>query len=143
MANLVFPFQSASAALERLISSTSPSWINALLCMFATAHTPMDGDTAATYLAIEASFTGYARQVLTTWSSILEDGSLRAYSSPATSTFHNSTGSGQLVYGAFVLDSAATTLLGVGVFDGSPITMPPATNLLVDLTLTEVGEFGV
>lgn len=143
MANLVFPFESASAALNRLINGSAPSWIGSLLCMFSTAHTPVDGDTAATYLAIESSFTGYARQTLSGWSIIAEDGSNRAYSTPAGSTFHNGTGSGQLVYGAFVLDSAATTLLAVAVFDGSPITMPPATNLLVDLTLTEVGEFGV
>ena len=77
------------------------------LCAYKSAHTPANSDVAATYTAIEATFSGYARITLSVWSAAVLDGANRASVSSAVRTW-TASGAGlpQSIHGIFVLDGA-------------------------------------
>lgn len=97
--------------------------------LFTTAHTPAFGDTASTYTAIEASWTGYARQTAGGWSSPAIVGSHVAETEADLMTFTvTSGGTGANVYGYFCVSGsdivqAEEFASPIPVTDGVPISL--------------------
>lgn len=108
---------------------------NALVCLMSGNYTPVAGSTLADLLANEASFTGYSRQVAAGWSTPADDGSGQAktFSSAVSFTPTSGGGSGNL-YGAFLVNAAATALLAAVRFSPAPITVPQSVALVVTPT---------
>lgn len=75
------------------------------LHLFKTNHTPVAGDTLATYTAIEAAFGGYAAKTLTGWTAAATNGSGQAETQNSIQTWIT-TGAGlpETIYGVFVED---------------------------------------
>lgn len=98
--------------------------------------------TLSSLLAGEASFTGYTKAALTTWSAPAIDGSGAAASTCTQGQFTptGSGGSGNL-YGYFITDSAGTHFFGAETFAGAPIAVPQNVALEVDLTYTFLSRY--
>ena len=77
------------------------------LRLFIANHVPVQGDAAATYAAIEASFGGYAAIVTNGWGAVFNNGSNVAETDEGLRTF-TATGAGlpTTVYGVYFLDAA-------------------------------------
>lgn len=77
------------------------------LRLFISNHTPVEGDTASTYNAIEASFGGYAALTLNGWITSFTNASNIAETDETLRTF-TATGAGlpETVYGVYYLDPA-------------------------------------
>lgn len=84
--------------------------LNCDLALFVSNHTPVIGDTLATFNAIEAAFGGYARQTITDWGAAA---TIAAHASVAAGNYtFTATGAGlpTTVYGVYVV-SVANELL--------------------------------
>jgi len=103
MANYV-PNIAEQLLLDVLIAEELDS---AELRLFVANHTPVAGDVAATYLAIEAAFGGYAPQTLNSWTPAAINAGGAAETEETVRTFL-ATGAGlpETVFGVFVLDLA-------------------------------------
>jgi hypothetical protein len=103
------PDAAALLYLQALISSGL--YTGAQVGLYAANHTPVAGDMAATYTAIEASFGGYARQALGVPSAPVMAGG-RATTTFGPPNAWSSTGGGAAtqIYGAFVLDASGRLL---------------------------------
>jgi hypothetical protein len=89
--------------------------------LFAANHAPVDGDVLATYTAIEASGTGYAAQLLSTWADFGLDGSNRRIIKPAPSVYTWTAGY-PTIYGYYVSDFS-TNLWWAELFTAGPIVV--------------------
>ena len=95
--------------------------------LYKSAHTPAASDTFATYTAIEADFSGYARQNTSGWGAAAIVAG-RAVSTGTQLNFtHSGGGVNNTVYGAFLFYTVAGTdyLYGAGE-DPSPFVMNAA-----------------
>lgn len=90
------------------------------LRLFSTGHVPAAGDTAATYVAIEATFTGYVAKALAAASfgapSIVGGVASSTYTSAQTWT---NTGVAQTIYGYFITDATTGALMWSEQFGAS------------------------
>ena len=123
MSNLVVPIVGLRASLQNEIYS----WVNATLHLFVSPWTPGSADVLETYLAIEATFPGYAPQIVTGWIPPIQDGGtppgVITQASPVTWTRLLS-GPTQNVWGVFFVDQLGI-LRWVQVDDNAPV---PVTN---------------
>lgn len=112
--------------VEELDDLKTNKYNGAELCAFVSNHTPVHGDVAATYTAIEATFGGYSRITLNSWSAAYVNASLEAQIDEAVRTW-TATGSGlpQTIYGIFIL-SAGGTLLYVELNPTGGVTLSAA-----------------
>jgi hypothetical protein len=142
MANLIVP-DTGKVAIEKFIlgQSGGASYVNGYVGLYASAHTPAHTDTLPTYTAIEAAFSGYARQLLGGWTTTGLDGTFHAFSIPGAVTFTNASVSAQNVYGIFIVDNTGVFLLEAGVFDSPPIVIPAGGTLTINLYETVTSEF--
>lgn len=95
---------------------------NLKLHLFSNNVTPSDSTVLADLT--ESTFTGYAAVTLSSGS--WTDSGVTAHQDTFTYlavTFTNSSGSNATVYGFYITDSGSTKLVGVALFDGSPITI--------------------
>jgi len=84
-------------SLDALLATV---YSGAEVLLYTTFHEPVAGDTLATFEAIEASWTGYARQSPEPWDAASVGGDGRAFSYSALLTFPvTSVGAGTIVYG--------------------------------------------
>jgi hypothetical protein len=94
-----------------LLDLLTANWGTLDCGLFKSMHTPADGDTLATYTAIEADFPGYARQQIQNWLAASTDGTGRALSVADVVTFTRGAGGApQNIYGYFVVDAAGNLL---------------------------------
>lgn len=100
-----------AASLEYMDGIKSSKLLNSYLCLYTVNHTPADTDTTSTYMAIEATFGGYARIVLDTWTDPFLNAAKKAEINELVRTF-TATGAGLpvTVYGIFVLTSGLNLL---------------------------------
>lgn len=114
---------------------------NFYICLYKAAHTPADGDTKATYTAIEADYTGYGR-LSCGFNPAETNGDGRAESlADLNRVFENAGGGsptvGNTVHGYFVLDNSDGPLLWAEEF-GMPVPMnegSPSLTITLRLTL--------
>lgn len=94
--------------LGLLLDIWSADWANTYeVGLFNSPHTPVAGDTYADYLAIEATFPGYSRQVLQNWTSATLIGPGFAQTEADIVTFTRGAGAGtEDIYGYFVVDAS-------------------------------------
>lgn len=105
--------------------------------LFASNITISSTTTLAALLAAEATFTGYSKVQLTTWSTPALDGSNAAASLNTQGQFTPTAGGGSgNLYGYFITDSAGTKFYGAETFAAAPITVPQSITLEVDFTYT-------
>lgn len=113
---------------------------NSYMGLLASSITVGTGTTLANCTAVEASFTGYARSHMTSWSTPATDGSGRA-ATLCTGLFTPTGGGGSgNVYGYFMTDSGGTYFYGVEVFT-TPITAPTNVQIAIALTYLVVTLF--
>lgn len=81
------------------------------LRLFKSNHTPVQGDNAATYTAIEATFGGYAPITTNSWGAVFTNTSNEAETDETLRTFL-ATGAGlpETIFGVFLLSSAGALL---------------------------------
>lgn len=83
------------------------NWGTLDMALFTADHVPGPADTLATYLAMEATFPGYARVQLLNWTLPASDGSGRGRTLADLVTFTRTGGGApNLVWGYFVVDSS-------------------------------------
>lgn len=81
------------------------------LHLYTSNYTPAQGDTAATYAAIEATFGGYAAITCNAWGVAYLNGSNLAETDETLRTFvANGSGLPQTVYGVYYLDAGGGLL---------------------------------
>ena len=117
-------------ALDDWLATTTPE--AQTLKLYTNNVTPAEGDTASTYT--EAAGSGYAAKSLAraTWNAASTAAGVTTKSYPAQA--FNFTGA-ITIYGYFIVD-AGGNLLGGGNFDGSPLPMNSALDvILTTLTL--------
>src|SRR5262249_55420012 len=132
------PDGGALKILDKLLAAYGNTLVMGLT---KTDITPASGDTASTYTAHEADFSGYARQTITTWgASTTVSG--RATATATALTWTNSTGAtGNNVYTYFVLDGSGN-LLWAERDATAPIDMGSAgRSYTITPTLTDKSEF--
>lgn len=96
--------------------------------------------TLANCTANEASFTGYARDHLDTWSTPAIDGD-NAAATTSTGNFTPTAGGGSgNIYGYFLTDSAGTKFYGVETFT-VPLSAPQSVTLAMELTYTVLSRY--
>ncbi len=105
---LNFPDVGENLALEMIVNKTAAQ--NLSLRLYLTNITPSDTDTATTYSANEASFTGYSAITLTGASWGTAASGAITYGSQQTFTC-SGTGATQNVYGYFVTQVTSGILL--------------------------------
>lgn len=110
--------------------------------LFQDNYTPADGDTLATYTAIEADFDGYTVQTLTTWiTPILVAGKAFISTLPIIWTPTGSVTPND-IYGFFVYDFVDNKLLWAGRFAAAPIAVTgPTTPVVYTPSFTLKTEF--
>ena len=101
----------------------------------------VDADTVLTdCTGNEASFTGYSRSAMTSWSTPAIDGdSAAATTSTGTFTPTAAGGTGN-IYGYFLTNSAGTKFYGAETFS-TPISAPQAVTLAMELTYTVLSRY--
>lgn len=112
------------------------------MALFSSNITISSSTTLANMLAGEASFTGYARSNLTTWSTPTNDGTNAAVSTTTQGQF-TATGSGGTgnLYGYFLVNSAGTQWYGGERFSSAPITQPQNLTFEIDETYSAITRF--
>jgi hypothetical protein len=96
------------------------------LRLYTTAITPAVGDTAAAYLAAEASFPGYAPIPLTSWGSAYLVSSGLAEIDEIIRVFTLSSSGGPYpIYGYFIVDSGLS-LIWAGLNSAAPVNLTNA-----------------
>lgn len=116
--------------------------VNLYCRLFATNVTINSSTTLASLLAAEASFAGYAKVALTTWSTPSIDGSGAAATTCTQAQFipTGSAGSGS-IYGYFLTDSAGSKFYGAEALAGAPITVPQSATYEIDITWTGLSRY--
>lgn len=115
---------------------------NVYMRLFASNITIGSSTTLASLLAAEASFTGYVKVALTTWSAPTLDGSNAAASTCTQGQFTPTSGGGSgNIYGYFLTDSAGAKFFGAETFAGAPLSVPQNVALEVDLTYTFLSRY--
>jgi hypothetical protein len=110
--------------------------------LYASSVTINTGTTLASLNAVEATFTGYSAQQLTTWSTPAIDGSSAAATLTTQGQFTPTAGGGSgNVYGYYISNAAKTKFYGAEQFSGAPITIPQNITLEVDFTYTVLSRF--
>jgi hypothetical protein len=95
--------------LPKMLDKLLTAYGNTLqLCLFTNNYTPAAGDTLANYT--EATFPGYARQAVSNWIPSTVAASVATSNADQKQFQRNATGTGQAVYGYFVLDGAGALL---------------------------------
>jgi hypothetical protein len=95
------------------------------LRLFTSNHTPVQGDTLATYTAIEAAFGGYAAITLNSWGAAFTNAAHTAESDEVVRVF-TATGAGLpvTIYGCFIKLNDGT--LGYADLFQTPVTLAAA-----------------
>jgi hypothetical protein len=120
---LVFLDQGLIDALDRLTGNNTHSQLNgALLGLYVNNHTPVQTDVAGAFT--EASWSGYARQVITGWTFGATLGGLD-YTVGDAVLIPNTTGSPQSAYGLLLFEATTGLLLAAALFVGAPVTVSP------------------
>lgn len=113
---LVVPNVGEGIALNNFLNKSAPE--NQTLKLYQNNITPGETDTAATYT--EATFTGYASKALTGASWTITTGAPSS-AAAAVQTFTSSADQAlQNVYGYFVVQTTAGTLMWAERFTGAP-----------------------
>lgn len=113
---------------------------NSYMALLGSSISPGTGTTLTNCTAAEATFTGYARFHMVSWTTPATDGSGRA-ATLCTATFTPTAGGGSgNVYGYFLTDSGGTYFYGVEVF-ATPIVAPQNVQIAVALTYLVVTLF--
>lgn len=105
--------------------------------LFVNNHTPAPGDALTDYT--EASFSGYAAQILTGWSTVATNSAGKAEASAAQVTFTMSMTMGTATVEGWYVTDQDGTLIGADLFAGAPLSLSQAgdnVKLTVTLTLT-------
>jgi len=90
---------------RKLVNLLRLNWGTLQAGLFIADHVPANGDTLATYVAIEASFPGYARVDVLNWTVAADDGAGRARTAADLITFTRTvSGVPQFVWGYFIVD---------------------------------------
>lgn len=114
----------AEVTLLGFIRSTFNSF--ARLRLFKNDVTPADSDTVSSYT--EATFPGYAPQGANTWSAASSVGGAAQVTHPTLTFLRGSGGSGDLIYGYYLTDTAGTTLYYAERDPAAPVNMTVAGN---------------
>lgn len=122
------PYTGLDDALDQLLAGP---YASAEVLLFTTLYAPQLGDDLAVYEAIEASWTGYARQTAGPWDAAQIGDDDRAFSYSSLLSFDvNADPAGAIVYGyAVVLGSV---LLWAELLDSRPV---PANGVPVTIKL--------
>jgi hypothetical protein len=110
--------------------------------LFISSVTVDAATTLASLLAAEATFSGYSRAALTTWTTPVTemDGSAGTVSSQGQFTGTGIGGTGS-VYGYFLTDSTGTLFYGAELLSPGPISQPQNVILEVDVTYTALSRY--
>lgn len=114
---------------------------NSYMGLLASSITVGTGTTLTNCTAVEATFSGYSRAVMTGWTTPAIDGS-GAAATAATGVF-TGTGSGGTgnIYGYFLTDSGGSFFYGVEVFSSGPVSAPMGVQLAIQLTYTGLSRY--
>jgi hypothetical protein len=111
------------ALVTQLQNLVSNKYNGSSLRAFQSNHAFNPADTAATYLAIECTFTGYASITLNAWgSAYLNSANKAECDETVRSWIAGGAGLPQTVYGIFVLD-ASGNLLYSELFSGGGVSL--------------------
>jgi len=104
--------------LSRMLNKAATGDVK--LHLYANNYTPVEGSLLANFTACSAA--GYAVKTLAgaSWTVTTTTGTTEAVYAEQTFTFTAS----QVVYGYYVTDSAATSLLWAELFTGAPFNIP-------------------
>ena len=135
----ILPTAAESDTLTDMIASLLSSWRAAL---FSANLTPGAATTLPTLLADEASFTGYSRVVLSTWSAVTIDGTTAAIATSTQAQFTPTAGGGSgNLYGYFLVNALATKFFGVERFPSAPLVVAQNVTLEIDITYSCITRF--
>lgn len=124
---------------DYILGNGTNAWNGAKIFLYTNNHTPAHGDTPSAYT--KATWTGIGTPSLSGFPASTLDGSNRAKSTANPAIFGNTSGSGQVCYGYYIVDSTEAILLGAEKFAGAPITIPDSFSFAVTFTFTQTSEF--
>lgn len=125
---------------QNLLDQLRSGWGTLVMGLFVINHVPAATDVIGDYTPIEASWTGYARQSVTGFVIPVIDGTGHSVTNAPSVVFSNSSGSAVTVYGYFMMDPTATTLLWAELDPASPVTVPDGSTYTVVPQLTMITE---
>lgn len=130
---LVVPDDSEILLLKYMLNHTSPTDVK--LKLFSNNQTPAEADVLADYT--ESTAAGYASKTLTgsSWSVANSSGVTTATYAQQTFTFTTAA----TIYGYYVTNNGATSLLWAERFTGAPVSIPSSGGVL-NVTPTFTGE---
>jgi hypothetical protein len=124
----------------KLLGDTIASTLSgAKAFLYTNNKAPAHGDTFSSY--VEPTWSGYARQGLSAWSSPALSADFHAQTTASPVTFTNAGPSPANVYGWGILHADGATLLGAEQFSGAPLTVGAGQSLVVTPTYTRTSEF--
>jgi hypothetical protein len=131
-----------AAELDLLTNLKTNALAGCKMGLFASNLTISSTTTLADCTGAEATFTGYSRATLSTWSAPSIDGTGAAVSTNTQGTFTptGSGGSGN-IYGYFLTDSTGTKFYGAESFTGGPLSEAQNVSLEVDVTFSLINRF--
>jgi hypothetical protein len=103
-------------------------------CKIALYQSPIDilpSTPLATFSAAEATYTGYAQVTLVyATPSVADDGTVEVVAHPITFRASDAV-TPNIIYGCFVVDSTGAILYYAGQFDGAPLPLQNALQLII------------
>ncbi len=115
--------------------------VNTYMRLYVSNITITSTTTLATLAAAQASFAGYAGQLISGWTTNVIDGS-GAAASDTTCEFTCSAGGGSgNIYGYYLVDSSGTYFYGAELFSGGPIVLANGQKLDITLTYTVLSRY--
>lgn len=137
--SVIVPRPSTLAFLNAVIAALLNG---ASLCLYNTNHTPTPTDTASTFNAIEATFGGYARITLNSWSAAFLNASNAAETDELVRVF-TATGAGlpQSIFGVYVLDAGGNLLYAELIPTGPVVLSAAGQHFAYQAVFTDKSEF--
>lgn len=116
-------------------------WGTLVMGVYVVNYTPQAADSLGTYTPMEATWTGYSRGSVGTWSTPTLNGTGHGETDAGAVLFSNSSGSPVTAYGYFLMDSTQTTLLWAELDPSAPVSIPDGQSYQITPQFTLISEF--